>query len=139
MGQWGIIKGKGGRCFRPAFLSLSYGSPSPGMKKLFISRLWRLAPRLFADNTTQFNSIQSPLFQLGKWISRTFFQTCLVTITSLLTIINLAQEFTFLSIPIDSYKRDYLVFMLSKTNNTNKNSNNLKYRYIITRNESWKK
>ena len=67
---------------------------------------------------------------------QSFFQTCLVTITSLLTIINLAQEFTFLSIPIDSYKRDYLVFMLSKTNNTNKNSNNLKYRYIITRNES---
>ena len=63
----------------------------------------------------------------------------LVTITSLLTISTLAQEFTILSIPIDSYKRDYLVFMLSKTNNTNKNSNNLKYRYIITRNESWKK
>ena len=60
----------------------------------------------------------------------------LVTITSLLTISTLAQEFTILSIPIDSYKRDYLVFMLSKTNNTNKNSNNLKYRYIITRNES---
>ena len=63
-----------------------------------------------------------------------FFQ--LVTITSLLTISTLAQEFTILSFPIDSYKRDYLVFMLSKTNNTNKNSNNLKYRYIITRNES---
>ena len=60
----------------------------------------------------------------------------LVTITSLLTISTLAQEFTILSIPIDSYKRDYLVFMLSKTNNTHKNSNNLKYRYIITRNES---
>ena len=68
---------------------------------------------------------------------QSFFQ--LVTITSLLTISTLAQEFTILSIPIDSYKRDYLVFMLSKTNNTNKNSNNLKYRYIITRNESWKK
>ena len=65
---------------------------------------------------------------------QSFFQ--LVTITSLLTISTLAQEFTILSIPIDSYKRDYLVFMLSKTNNTNKNSNNLKYRYIITRNES---
>ena len=68
---------------------------------------------------------------------QSFFQ--LVTITSLLTIGTLAQEFTILSIPIDSYKRDYLVFMLSKTNNTNKNSNNLKYRYILTRNESWKK
>ena len=68
---------------------------------------------------------------------QSFFQ--LVTITSLLTISTLAQEFTILSIPIDSYKRDYLVFMLSKTNNTNKNSNNLKYRYILTRNESWKK
>ena len=65
---------------------------------------------------------------------QSFFQ--LVTITSLLTISTLAQEFTILSIPIDSYKRDYLVFMLSKTNNANKNSNNLKYRYIITRNES---
>ena len=65
---------------------------------------------------------------------QSFFQ--LVTITSLLTISTLAQEFTILSIPIDSYKRDYLVFILSKTNNTNKNSNNLKYRYIITRNES---
>ena len=65
---------------------------------------------------------------------QSFFQ--LVTITSLLTISTLAQEFTILSIPIDSYKRDYLVFMLNKTNNTNKNSNNLKYRYIITRNES---
>ena len=68
---------------------------------------------------------------------QSFFQ--LVTVTSLLTISTLAQEFTILSIPIDSYKRDYLVFMLSKTNNTNKNSNNLKYRYILTRNESWKK
>ena len=68
---------------------------------------------------------------------QSFFQ--LVTITSLLTISTLAQEFTILSIPIDSYKRDYLVFMLSKTNNTNKNSNNLKYHYILTRNESWKK
>ena len=105
------------------------------MKKSFISRPRRLALRLFVENTTQFNSIQSPLFKLGKWISRAFFQRCLVTITSLLTIITLAQEFTILSIPIDSYKRDYLVFMLSKTN-TNKNSNNLKYRYIITRNES---
>ena len=65
---------------------------------------------------------------------QSFFQ--LVTITSLLTISTLAQEFTILSIPMDFYKRDYLVFMLSKTNNTNKNSNNLKYRYIITRNES---
>ena len=65
---------------------------------------------------------------------QSFFQ--LVTITSLLTISTLAQEFTILSIPIDSYKRDYLVFMLSKTNDTNKNSNNLKYRYIITRNKS---
>ena len=108
---------------------------TPGMKKSFISRPRRLALRLFVENTTQFNSIQSPLFKLGKWISRAFFQRCLVTITSLLTIITLAQEFTILSIPIDSYKRDYLVFMLSKTN-TNKNSNNLKYRYIITRNES---
>ena len=65
---------------------------------------------------------------------QSFFQ--LVTITSLLTISTLAQEFTILSIPIDSYKRDYLVFMLSKTNDTSKNSNNLKYRYIITRNKS---
>ena len=138
MGQWGIIKGKGERCFRPAFLSLSYGSPSPRDEEIinFTTLTTGTSSICRQYHAIQFNSIQSPLFQLGKWISRTFFQTCLVTITSLLTIINLAQEFTFLSIPIDSYKRDYLVFMLSKTNNTNKNSNNLKYRYIITRNES---
>ena len=135
MGQWGILKGKGGRCFRPAFLSLSYGSPSPRDEEIIhFTTLTTGASSICRQyHSTQFHS---PLFQLGKWISRAFFQTCLVTITSLLTIINLEQEFTFLSIPIDSYKRDYLVFMLSKTNNTNKNSNNLKYRYIITRNES---
>ena len=43
-----------------------------------------------------------------------------------------------LSVPIDSHKLDYLVCMVSKTNNTRKNSNNLKYN-IIKRYESLKK
>ena len=51
---------------------------------------------------------------------------------------NLAQEFTILSVPIDSNKGNYLVRMLSNTNNSNRNSNYLKYN-IITRDESLKK
>ena len=72
------------------------------------------------------------------------FQKCRVTITSYknwnygLTNNNLAQEFTILSVPNDSNKGKYLVRMLSNTNNTNKNSNYLKYN-IITRNQSLKK
>ena len=46
------------------------------------------------------------------------FNTCRETITSYKN--NVAQEFTIFSVPINSYKRDYLVRMLSKTNNTNR-------------------
>ena len=45
-----------------------------------------------------------------------------------------AQELTILSVPVDCQKRNYLVYIVIKTNSGKKNSNKLKYN-ITARNE----